>query len=1375
MQDGENPPQDPPDGGHAANTPKNVRVPLPPNIKLSGNLKTNWEIFKQLWTSYELLTGLMNNEMKYRVATFVTCIGQSALEVHNGLPFKTVADRNNLDEILILWEEYCCGKTNVIYERFCFNTSNQAESLGFDQYIMKLRKLASTCEYGPLVDDMVRDRIVCGIRDDSIRKELLNESKLTLESCITMVKTAETTAKQAQTMSRSDDVNYVGNPKYGSNNAYRSSNNRPKLCKFCGRSHVWGRKNCPAGDKKCKSCGEVGHFDKQCDDVHKAYKAKDSNKSSYKKKSKKYRTKSAKALDSESDKYYSSDTNSEEECSLVDVYETGVHTNEKVEQTRPKSGTIVAAMQVNGDKDPVFMQVDCGASCNVLPEKYVPAGTMLTNTTKKLRMYSNHLVSVLGTCKLHLRNPKTSKRYLVPFYVIKGSTKLPLIGSNAAQQMKLITVNYENIAKIDGDTDIAATETTNTPDASEIFSTYKDVFSGRGCMPGAVTLHVDESVKPHIAPPRRVPLTMQPKLKAELERLEKEGVIEKVEEPTDWCSSLCCVEKPNGKLRLCIDPQPLNCALKRSHYPLPVIEDILSELDGVKVFTKADLKEGFLQCQLTEKSTKLTTFQSPWGRWKYHRMPYGISPAPELFQQKLCQSLDSLTGIHVIADDILITGRGETLEEATKDHDANLKALLERCRIMNIKLNKDKFEYKLESLKFIGHVLTAQGLKSDPSKVQAVINMPQPDSPAAIQRLIGMVKYLAKFIPDLSQLTDPLRQLTHKNQPWNWSPDCQRAFDNIKQAVSQSPVLKYFDINCQTEGQGDASEAGLGFALLQDGLPVMYASRALTSAERNYSQIEKELLAQVFGLERHHLYTYGRKIILWTDHKPLVNISKKPLVSAPKRLQNLLTRLLQYDVEIRYKPGPEMYLADTLSRAFLTDPQPVEREIESIHLTDLAVSEKQLTEIQLATETDPALQTVKRLITSGWPEHQRNVPPEAQPYYQYRHELSISDNVVFKGDRCVVPRSAREAIRNELHSAHLGVESTLRRARETVFWPGINAEMKDYLAKCEICNTYNSEQPKEPLINHELPDRPWEKIGIDFMTVDGHAYLVTVDYYSDYFELDQMTTTNAESVIKRLKRHFSRHGVPVIVQSDNGPPFNSAAYIQFAAEYKFNITHSSPEYPQSNGKVESAVKIAKHLVRKTNKGHKDINRSLLAWRNTPTVGLYSSPAQRMFGRRTRTSLPTVSSTLTPKISENVKENKQKKQKKQKEAFDRGAQELPPLHTGDIVRMRPKPNHKEWKKARVIAKVNVRSYKIQTEESAVYIRNRRHLRLTAEPFAVKDPPTKIKLRKQTQRENPMNAKVSPPTQSKKATETHNPNITRRSTRVKKKPKYLKDYV
>ena len=299
-----------------------------------------------------------------------------------------------------------------------------------------------------------------------------------------------------------------------------------------------------------------------------------------------------------------------------------------------------------------------------------------------------------------MRNVKNRKKYIVPFVIIKGNTHMPLLGSSTTQQMKLIEVKHENIAvtinencTVSSGTQVTYTQHEHARDKEavehqskltrisktkeEIFRDHACVFKGLGHMPGKVRLQIKPDTQPVIMPPRRVPIAIKPKLKEELERLEQLEVIKKVEGPTDWVSSLVNVVKPSGRLRVCIDPQHLNQALKRDHYPLPVIDDVLPKLAKVKIFSKADCREGFLQCELDEESSHLTTCQTPWGRYtcRWCRLPFGLSPSPELFQMKLEQCLEGLTCIHTIADDILITGQGEIYEEAELDHDRNMTIL----------------------------------------------------------------------------------------------------------------------------------------------------------------------------------------------------------------------------------------------------------------------------------------------------------------------------------------------------------------------------------------------------------------------------------------------------------------------------------------------------------------------------------------------------------------------------------------------------------------------------------------------------------------------------------------------------------------------------
>ena len=278
-----------------------------------------------------------------------------------------------------------------------------------------------------------------------------------------------------------------------------------------------------------------------------------------------------------------------------------------------------------------------------------------------------------------------------------------------------------------------------------------------------------------------------------------------------------------------------------------------------------------------------------------------------------------------------------------------------------------------------------------------------------------------------------------------------------------------------------------------------YPIQVEPSPQMNYSQIEKELLTQVFGVERNHQFVYGWKVKLWSDNKPLEPISKKPLATAPKRLQRLLLRLQQYDVEIRYKPGPEMYLADTLSRTYLptTAHSPAEEETERIHaVVFLPISEPQLAEIQRETAADSVLQSLIQVILQGWPDQKEALPSELHPYFIVRDELTAQDGILFKGLRCVIPASLRPKIRERLHDAHTGVEGCLRRARETVYWPGMNADLWDYMAECSMRATYQKDQQKEPLILHKIPNRLWETVGRDIFHFEDRDYLCTVDYYS---------------------------------------------------------------------------------------------------------------------------------------------------------------------------------------------------------------------------------------------------------------------------------------
>jgi len=375
-----------------------------------------------------------------------------------------------------------------------------------------------------------------------------------------------------------------------------------------------------------------------------------------------------------------------------------------------------------------------------------------------------------------------------------------------------------------------------------------------------------------------VPLHIQPKLKAKLQELVDQGILATVTEPTNWISSLVVATKKSGELCICIDPKDLNKGLKRAKYTMPTLDEVLPRLANAKVFSVLDAKDGFYHVKLDDASSFLTTINTPFGHFCWLRMPQGISSAPEEYQWRQHEAIQGLKGVEVIADDTLVFGVGDSIKAATEDHDRNLESLLQRAWENNLKFNRDKLRLQMPSVTYMGHVLSASGVSADLAKKDAIMNMPRPIDKAAVQHFLGFVNYLAKFLPRLSDVCEPLRRLTDREAIWDWQSQQENAYLKIKELVTQAPVLRYYNIDEPVTIQCDLSDYGLGAMLLQHGQPVAFASRSLSSVEQRYAQIENETLAIVFACECFRQYICGRDIIhIQTDHvmKPSETIFKK--------------------------------------------------------------------------------------------------------------------------------------------------------------------------------------------------------------------------------------------------------------------------------------------------------------------------------------------------------------------------------------------------------------------------------------------------------------------------------------------------------------------
>ncbi|KAI8483081.1 hypothetical protein Bbelb_392370 [Branchiostoma belcheri] len=521
--------------------------------------------------------------------TLLYLIGKNARKVYGTFTIVNAqnaavaeADRT-VEQIVAAFETYCNPKKNETVERYKFFTRSQNNGETFDEYITDLKTLAAECGFGEIRESLIRDRILIGILDGKVRERLLRESNLSLEKCAEICRAAEVSKQSIQTMEQV--TVHVVKKKPQAPQASRTS-----VCKYCAKRHAANKEACPAYGKECASCGKRNHFARACRSGETKQPRSGRNQAQGRKKP------------------------------LVHMLQEE------------------AVMTVTEKRRRTACQVpDLGATCNVMPKHILDSNNIQYKTTgaqRVLTMYNNSQIVSEGETNLKMTNPKTGRRYVVNFVVI-DSGSMPLLGSNAIQQIGVVTVHYDRILALSGSKPRLIQSTHSKALTKEsLLEVYPDVFSGLGRLPGKCHLEVDESVKPVVHPPRTVPVAMKAQLQKELDKMTEDGVIEPVTVPTPWVSSLVTVLKPTGRLRICIDPRDLNTALKRSHYPAPTIEDILPELKKAKVFSVLDAKSGYWQVVLDEESSLLTTFNTPSGRYKWKRLPFGIKSSPEEFLEK---------------------------------------------------------------------------------------------------------------------------------------------------------------------------------------------------------------------------------------------------------------------------------------------------------------------------------------------------------------------------------------------------------------------------------------------------------------------------------------------------------------------------------------------------------------------------------------------------------------------------------------------------------------------------------------------------------------------------------------------------------------------
>ncbi|UYV69371.1 K02A2.6-like [Cordylochernes scorpioides] len=604
--------------------------------------------------------------------------------------------------------------------------------------------------------------------------------------------------------------------------------------------------------------------------------------------------------------------------------------------------------------------------------------------------------------------------------------------------------------------------------------------------------------------------------------------------------------------------------------------------------------------------------------------------------------------MNLMLEDETITAQDLEKEQDMRkeEHDETLREVLRRLKNSGITLNKEKCQFGVNNVTFLGHYIDEHGIKADEKKVKAIAEMKPPTDVHGVQRFMGMVNFLGRFVPNLAEITKPLNDLRKKDVSFIWGLPQKKAFEKVKDVLASDRVLASFDISKKTMVSADASSYGLGAVLKQEHesnewRPVAFASRTLTKTEQGYAQIEKEALA-----------------ITWAYHKPLVPIfTTKDLNDLTPRLQRYRMRMLQFLFHIFHTPGKDLITADALSRqplpGHLPEDEELQEEVEhfvrSIVLHQ-STTDDRLAKIALNQKLEPTLQNVAFYSKNGWPAKCQLSPLE-RSFYDVRDEIGEENGLLMRGLRVIIPSNMRKDVLNRIHAGHQGITKCRARAKDHVWWPGIGQEIQDMVKTCEKC-IENQPLKHEPLIPNDFPKRPWQKVGMDLFHYEGSEYLVVVDYLSRFIEVVRLTKLSSEAVVDHCKAIFARHGIPDIVISDNGPQFRpstTSAFTKYASEVGFRHITSSPKHPQSNGQAEAAVKIVKNLMKK----NKDPVLALMEYRATPLANGLST-AELLFGRKIRTMVPCTSSSLTPKTVDQSKLRGEEEQRKmaQKTAFDR---------------------------------------------------------------------------------------------------------------------------
>ena len=1215
------------------------------------------------------------------------------------------AGADTLDAAVTKIKTKCGAHLNLTMAMYNLMHTDQG-SKPVTQFVKEIEEQAKKCQFSEhpyTVDRAKRDALVFGTSDNKLRRDALAQD-LDYDKLVKAALSYEQSRQSAGKIAAAaepEDVSRVQAGRYssrgsqgrnqqgratgggnssGDNHMHTQGQNKCPSCPSHYRPHA--RNNCPAYGKACAACKGKNHFAGSRNCTQNNVNA------------------------------VISDTSREMAADSVDTgntYTFGVNSVHEIVSVGHMHPYTSVNVHINGTK--VDMSVDSQCRRTLLPvSMYTNSMGDITSSDVKFRPYgTNAQLKTHGEIKARITSGSGAFIDTV-VYVIEGNGNTPaLLGELDAMELGILKITKDGmVAKVSDRLEAGGFKVQHNKEAEseqglspkgkdnldKLLDKHAQVFQGVGLLKDdEVGFHIDPSVEPCAAPYRSIPLAFREPLSAHLQFLRDQDKIEDVPIESDpgWVSNVVITEKKSGSLRMNVDMREANKALHHTPRHVETIQEIRHKLKGAKYFAELDMSHGYHQVSLAEESRHISTFRTHEGLHRFKVLFFGAKPATDLFHAKVRQSLERSPKCLSIHDNILIWGNDE--EEFLANLDSGLATLKEN----GWTLRREKCTFGQTSVSWFGWIFSEQGLSADPRKIQAIKDAGKPASSDDVKSFLQAVQFNSKFMFDseeaYAQITLPLRQLTHKNTHFKWTPACEQSYNQIISTMTSETALRPFDPKLRTVLVTDASQVGIAATVYQDDKgvlkPVDHASRALTDTEAGYSSIERESLGQAWGMQIHRYYLLGRDFDTYTDHEPLLHIYNGKR-KGNARIERHRMKVQGFSYNMKYLPGKENP-CDYPSRHPLplktftpaeVDDMIVERGDElciSHIVTEDLPDAVTLEMIQKALKRDAAMQKLVKSIEKG---HLAN-DPALTAYKGVFSELCYTNGVILRGDRLLIPDvelvpgsgSLQTAVIDAAHEGHQGEVKTKQLVRSKMWFPALDRKVQEKIKSCIPCQAATLTHTRDPLQPTKLPARPWQNVDLDFKgpLPGGEYLLVAIDEYSRYPEVEIVKSTSAQAMLPHLDKIFATHGFPDVIKTDGGPPFNGSNSHDFAKYLRWaGVRHKvvSPDDPEANGLVENFMKnLSKvwKIAKVENKcPRQELYKFLRHYRATPHTTTDKAPAEILFNRPYKGRVP-VYRPETPAQDDDIRKKDDQAKQLQKHYKDRKSNVRPHnMKVGDSV-------------------------------------------------------------------------------------------------------------